>query len=856
MADDVFPLNQSGAEIQRLLNLMDNREELMAYFAGLKTTDTDPDQLMGNGWYFIQQNHIVDPELIGFGGGFIFNARGDFSDYTRVQLFVPLDVNKGIKYRTYTATNTRSPWTDILNRTDTNLITSGVAADAAVVGAYLNDTQIVSTLENPINYNEITTPGKYFNGTAESVSYTQNKPEGMTAPHKLYVIKHTSIQRISQIILSNTTNPGVRIYKRFGSRSGSAPNYTWSWSPWNEIMDYTTAIDATLTQSGKAAEAAETGRRISELEVDVDGVFSLPQLQYIISEDGKWQASDGRHISVTINGGDVVVFTANASYDGVCAFLKSDNAASGVIADFCADTGGETWTERKRVTKDTTVTYTAPSDCNILYVAAKPSRDHNLLPTKLIINGKDVTVDLREATNDHEDRIAALTANEKAAKSENLATCRNLDIWGIRSMIKGEFAPVSMPSEFSYLEGYDLPLYTDGYKYIHEIDLSAYKNNSTNIVTVHDNTEFQTVLTNATAGDTIILDGGCYASIIVDKSINLIGRNNPLFANYLPGRFTATTDETGKTFRSVADFGYSATMILDTTRLDDGIIIPMTQARSISACVSTPGSYIVSSNKLYVHMYEGKMPTERDIAVLGTDAHTIRLNGTTAACKWYLEGLIVFGGKSCISAIDSEDFGEQTVIGVDCKAYYSQTGDCIAMRGVDAFFQRCETMGAYLDGFNYHKRNPSDPTDHNISNGFEVDCIGHDNGHRDSRTLDKISDNGSTIHDGGKIVRINGLYYNNNGGNVADTNPDTVSYNYGCIALDSTGPQDSPSDVGADYWTDKSAIMYLYACRSLGDSIYSLRIANNSQIIADDKTEYDESKTKGFELVENEQSEG
>jgi len=614
------------------------------------------------------------------------------------------------------------------------------------------------------------------------------------------------------------------------------------------------AIDPTLSVEGAAAEAAETGRRITTLTADLEGISGLPQLPYTIGSNGKWTTVNSYHISVPINGGDVVEFTANSVNTGVCAFLKSDNAAVGVVADFCDNAGGTTWTERKVVSAGATATYTAPTDCEVLYIAAKPSDDRNLLPSKLVINGRDVTVNVREAVNDHEIKIAALTANEKAAKAENLASRRNLDIWGIRAMTDGEFAPVSMPSEFSYLEGYDLPLYTDGYKYTHAIDLSAYKNNSTNTVTVHNNTELQTALTNATAGDSIILDGGCYASITVDKSINLIGKNNPLFVNKLPGVFTATTDP--KCFKTVADIDYSVTMTLDITHLADGLVIPMTQAVSTSALTATPGTFIVSGNKLYVHMYDGKMPTERDIAVLGTNTQTIRLSGASAACKWYLEGLTVFGGKSCIYAIDSETYGDQTVIGVDCKAYYSQTGDCIAMRGVDAFFQRCEAMGAYLDGFNYHKRNPNDQTDNNISNGFEVDCIGHDNGHRDSRTIDKISDNGSTIHDGGKIVRINGLYYNNNGGNLADTNPNTESYNYGCIAFDSTGPQDSPSDVGADYWTDKSAIMYLYACRSLGDSIYSLRIANNSQIIADDKTEYDESKTKGFEPVESEQSEG
>jgi len=155
----------------------------------------------------------------------------------------------------------------ILNAIDPTLSVEGAAAEASVVGSYLNDNQIIATEQDQKDYNLITTPGKYINGTAVSVANTLNKPTGMTAPHKLYVIKQTNAQRISQIILSNTTDPGVRIYKRFGSRSGSAPNYTWSWSAWNEIMDYTTAIDATLTQSGKAADAATVGASLNETQI-------------------------------------------------------------------------------------------------------------------------------------------------------------------------------------------------------------------------------------------------------------------------------------------------------------------------------------------------------------------------------------------------------------------------------------------------------------------------------------------------------------------------------------------------------------------------------------------------------------
>ena len=81
------------------------------------------------------------------------------------------------------------------------------------------------------------------------------------------------------------------------------------------------------------------------------------------------------------------------------------------------------------------------------------------------------------------------------------------------------------------------------------------------------------------------------------------------------------------------------------------------------------------------------------------------------------------------------------------------------------------------------------------------------------------------MHDGGKIIRINGLYYNNNGGNVADTSPDGISYNYGCVAFDSLAPHgDANTDqTSADFWVRSTASMYLYGCRAIGNSEYNLR---------------------------------
>src|SRR5699024_3407986 len=96
--------------------------------------------------------------------------------------------------------------------------------------------------------------------------------------------------------------------------------------------------------------------------------------------------------------------------------------------------------------------------------------------------------------------------------------------------------------------------------------------------------------------------------------------------------------------------------------------------------------------------------------------------------------------------------------------------------GGDAYLQNCVASQNRADGFNYHHGNGRK------NRVIEVDCIGRFNGNRLSAIH---SDNGSTMHDGGQIIRVNGAYFGNEGPNVADVNDGTQSWNLGSIGLES-----------------------------------------------------------------------
>ena len=94
-------------------------------------------------------------------------------------------------------------------------------------------TQIIATQADPKDYNDYTTPGNYINGTTTSVGYTDNLPAGLGASHRLYVLQSTNASRVIQIIVSNSTNPVVQIYKRIGAKSSGS----WTWYGWTRVMD-------------------------------------------------------------------------------------------------------------------------------------------------------------------------------------------------------------------------------------------------------------------------------------------------------------------------------------------------------------------------------------------------------------------------------------------------------------------------------------------------------------------------------------------------------------------------------------------------------------------------------------------
>lgn len=235
---------------------------------------------------------------------------------------------------------------------------------------------------------------------------------------------------------------------------------------------------------------------------------------------------------------------------------------------------------------------------------------------------------------------------------------------------------------------------------------------------------------------------------------------------------------------------------------------------SIAEVEATPGTYYSTntpSNITYFRMINDATPSYTNIKLAKTyDCFRVTASG---AITIYIEGLTICGGGYGGLRVTADGTGAKpTVYAKNCKFFGSLMNSALYLEGCNSILQDCEAACAVDDGFGYHSKGV-EPT------AVEINCIGHHNG------LEGGTDNGSTMHDGGSIIRINGEYYSNCGPNVADVHNTTCSWNLGCHAWKAniSGQNTQNSDFVC---SDGSANMWLDSCSGYG-SYYSL-LANGT----------------------------
>lgn len=197
-------------------------------------------------------------------------------------------------------------------------------------------------------------------------------------------------------------------------------------------------------------------------------------------------------------------------------------------------------------------------------------------------------------------------------------------------------------------------------------------------------------------------------------------------------------------------------MVYDAKSPDaNGDYVRYTQQTSIANVEANAGSWYSDGTNVYVHCSGNRVPDTNIRAFLATNSNVISGKVTV-----YLEGITFEGGNQALLIQNTSSTAIPTVYAKDCGFKYASLYNALSVLGGNTYLVNCLAAQAFRDGFNYHFQNGV------LCTSVEINCTGRNNGYDTTSS----NNNGSTTHDGNTIVRVNGMYNNNNGPNVCDVN--------------------------------------------------------------------------------------
>ena len=405
--------------------------------------------------------------------------------------------------------------------------------------------------------------------------------------------------------------------------------------------------------------------------------------------------------------------------------------------------------------------------------------------------------------------------------------CANENYSGIlREQYGNMYSPVDLSEGISFFSD-NVTIYKDrqSNNYTYYCNLEKHKNTGgTNIyvdpwtdvsVGEQDGTESKpynkvsTAYAAASNGDTLVLASGVYSrmqtgNFNLTKSINIVakdGEPNKVFCT-MSDELTWVANDT---YSNVYETTRSNTLrVVDIRNRDRDQFAELIRVDSLESCSTTLNSYYISGAGVYVNI--GETVDGSKVRALIQVEPCFRIGNNGADTNVYFENITFLGGhKGFVSVIGSDNY-DCMFTAKNCNFYYSKgvSYDAISVEGANTLFYRCKACFAEKDGFNYHA------TGSRYCKNIEIECVGANNG-----TIGDVTTyNGSTTHAGNKILRINGVYFNNHGANVCDVGTNTVSINIGCKSFDSIC---ASSSAKADFNAQQAGTaMKLYNCYSKG----------------------------------------
>lgn len=395
-----------------------------------------------------------------------------------------------------------------------------------------------------------------------------------------------------------------------------------------------------------------------------------------------------------------------------------------------------------------------------------------------------------------------------------------------------------LPSDFDMVS--PVGIYTDGFKFVTDFDCENFKNIGGKTYYVDTrNLHLNDGLTKETAttldhaynlavdGDTIVLLEGNYHrdnsswAFVMKKSINIIGEG---IVRWFDGTFCTFAKDDN--YNNIYYASRSLAKGVIDISLGDDRYIPYENVSSIDECEANKGTYYYSNNIVYVNPISDGNPTGNIFVSVSYDV-PLDISNVDGNVKVYVENITLIGKFNgvLINAENTDNsldvcFNSVNVLFCGDESTYR---DGIMVYGGNVVFNKCKSCNCKKDGFNYSGRNLAGTT--YPCNVIEIDCVGASNGHGASST----SHNGSTAHQNAKVIRINGRYFDNYGGNVADVQTGTKSVNLGCEAYQSaTGSGYSQGFTAQQAGTE----MWLDNCIASGN-VYDIYCSENATIHVD-----------------------
>ena len=343
----------------------------------------------------------------------------------------------------------------------------------------------------------------------------------------------------------------------------------------------------------------------------------------------------------------------------------------------------------------------------------------------------------------------------------------------------------------------------------------------------------------ATQNTTIIIKNGifyrnefCNSTTNINYNFNFIAENEHTLVCEGDNLEWTQNDTYSNIYQATRSGG---NFVIDIRNRENGIYSTLEKVNSLSTCASTLNSYYLESNIYYVNIGE-VVTSEKIVISLTVAASPINLQSSSGPINIYFENIDFICGTPQYIDLTAYNNYIHELHAYKTKFLFCSSAnyDGFSNRGCKSILYKCEASNNLKDGFNYHTYS------NNTALGIEVDCIAGNNGF----TADTNNNNGSTAHDGCAVLRINGIYYNNRGGNVADVNSGTITENINCKAFDSLSSQNGPYNT--DFVTQQSgSTMYLINCDSISSTSNKNIYAVENSTIYLDNTEYETSDGEG-----------